>query len=256
MSRLFKIVISVVLFVLVSCKPLDPNTTTSKYVFEAPVLYGTPKHLTSDNPLTNEGIDLGRHLFYDPILSIDYSLSCSSCHNQKFGFSDTAKLSKGVKGQRTDRHSMAISNTAWQNAFFWDGRVATLEQQALKPIQHPKEMGMDLKELVKRLKASEMYVKKFQCAFPGQEIDSLNIAKAIAQFEQTLVSSNSRYDQYKLGLITITDQEKRGERLFFTHPEEASGIIVEIVILVHLLFLIILPTMDWTKTIQIEDEKT
>lgn len=212
------------MFLLVSCKPEETNTNPSSYVFDAPVLYGSPKHLSEDNPLTIEGIDLGRHLFYDPILSIDYSLSCSSCHNQKFGFSDTAKLSKGVNGQRTDRHSMAISNTAWQNAFFWDGRVATLEEQALKPIQHPKEMGLALNELVKRLKASEMYVKKFQCAFPGQEIDSINVAKAIAQFEQTLVSSNSRYDQYKLGLLSATAQEKRGERLFFTHPEEASGI--------------------------------
>jgi cytochrome c peroxidase len=208
-----------------SCKPDDTNPDGPKlYNFLSPILFGTAKHLNPENPLSEEGIDLGRHLFYEPMLSLDSTRTCASCHQQKFAFSDSLSFSRGVRNQLTERHSMSISNTAWQSAFFWDGRAKTLEEQALKPIENPKEMDLKLSELIKRLNASAFYVEKFKCAFPGQGITSTTIAKAIAQFEQTLVSSNSKFDQYKLGYTSASEQEKRGEQLFFTHPDANAGL--------------------------------
>jgi cytochrome c peroxidase len=214
------------MFLMVSCKPKDEVQANGNeaYDFQSPILYGKAKYLSADNPLTVAGVDLGRHLFYDKMLSIDSTVACASCHIQKFGFSDSAKFSHGIAGGITNRNSMAIANTAWQNIFFWDGRAKTLEQQALLPIANPKEMNMNINELLKRLNVNSFYVEKFKCAFPNEGITSNTLAKAIAQFEQTMVSANSRYDQYKLGKIQATEQEKRGERLFFTHPDAASGL--------------------------------
>ncbi len=222
------IFVLVISFAFLACKPdeVEKKEGPNTYTLEAPILFGKPNFLniSNNNPLTEQGIDLGRHLFYEPMLSKDYSKTCASCHKQALGFSDSQTFSVGIDGQRTERNSMAITNTAWQSTFFWDGASNTLEEQALIPLQNPKEMGMDLPELVKRLKASEFYTSKFKNAFPNQEISEITIAKALAQFEQTLVSANSRYDQYKLGKIKATDQEIRGEKLFYTHPDPNTGI--------------------------------
>lgn len=225
MKKLLFIVLSLVT-IFSGCKPEDETSISGPKPYEInyPILYGKPNFIASDNPLTEEGVDLGRHLFYDRMLSLDYSKSCSSCHQQAFGFSDPLKLSGGINAQLTERHSMAIANVSWQNAFFWDGRVQTLEEQALLPIQNPVEMGMNLDSLIARLKASQLYRNKFANAFPNEEISKSTLAKAIAQFEHSLISANSRYDQYKLGMIDATDQEKRGERLFFTHPEPGASL--------------------------------
>jgi len=184
-----------------------------------PFLFREPRKNTDNNPLTEEGINLGRHLFYDELLSSTQEKSCASCHKQEHGFADNKAFSDGVNGRKTIRSSMAISNTLWQENFFWDGRATTLEEQALGPIQNPLEMDLDLNVLEERLQESDLYQDLFTKAFPGEEITAENCAKALSQFQRTLISSNSRFDQSKLGLIELTAQELRGEKLFFTHPE-------------------------------------
>ncbi len=172
-----------------------------------------------DNPLTVQGIELGRMLFYDPILSGDNTMSCASCHNQALGFADGKKTSVGIDGVNGTRSSMSLVNLAWDKHFFWDGRTKTLEEQALEPIQDPIELNQSMDELVNELMDSEIYPEKFKAAFEIDTITPELIGMAIAQFERTLISSNSRFDQYLRNEVEFTDEEKLGYELFATHPE-------------------------------------
>jgi cytochrome c peroxidase len=151
--------------------------------------------LNPDTTLLGKQIALGRLLFYDPILSVDNSISCASCHKQEFAFSDTARFSKGVYGRTITRNSMSLINLKWQNKFFWDGRVTTLEEQVLKPIVHPNEMGQDLKSLVVELSQNKQYSGLFLDAFGKGTIDSTQISMALASFLRTIVSMNSPMDK-------------------------------------------------------------
>lgn len=213
------------LFISAACNPNDVETNqkTTPYTLEFPLTLGEPRFATENNPLTEEGVDLGRHLFYDKSLSRDNTISCASCHRQESAFSDNNRLSLGINGQLSARNSMSLSNLAYQKDFFWDGRSKTLEEQSLHPIRDGREMGYTIPELIERLRNNVFYVDKFNHAFPGEQIDSINLGKAIAQFEMTLLSGESKFDLYKTGRATATEQELRGERLFFTHPEPQIG---------------------------------
>lgn len=148
------------------------------------------------NPVTQEGVDLGRHLFYDPILSADSTLSCAGCHKQEHAFSDAGNtFSKGVKGQLMTRNTMALFNLAWYPAFFWDGRVATLEEQPFHPVRTISEMNLPWRDAVVRINRSAFYRKKIKAAFGKSKADSVLITKAIAQFLRTLISSDSKFDR-------------------------------------------------------------
>lgn len=212
---------------LISCKknPKVPDETQSyqptPYKLEYPVYFGKKDSIEKEllkNPLTVEGVELGRYLFYDPILSENYSISCASCHQQAYGFSDPRRYSLGTRGLPGKRQSMALANLMWQNRFFWDGRAMSIEEQVLFPIQDHLEMNMDLPTVIQRLKNSPFYVEKFNKAFPGQEINTDLLSKALAQFLKTLISKNSKYDLYKQGLYTPTAEEREGMRLFIQHP--------------------------------------
>lgn len=170
-----------------------PTPVTLEYpsYFPPPVDY-------SDNPLTEEGIDLGRHLFYDPRLSKDSTQSCASCHFQTFNFSDTAQFSTGVDGIKGDKNAMAIVNLAWQSTFFWDGREESMENQAIEPVINPIEMHETWENVIEKLKRDPVYQTKFENAFGENSINQDNAVKAIAQFERMMISANSEYDQGKL----------------------------------------------------------
>ena len=204
-----------------SCKKksteLDINGGVTPFSLEFPIYFSEP-FKNNDNPLTEEGVCLGRKLFYEKALSIDSSKSCGSCHLQKFGFSDTARFSKGINNQVTTKKSMGLSNIAWQKQFFWDGRSNNLESQVFFPLESPQEMGLNRQEAAKRLNTNPDYKKLFEKAFRASNITPELIAKAIAQFERTLVSGKSKYDEYKHGRTSLSASELRGERLFFTHP--------------------------------------
>jgi cytochrome c peroxidase len=157
--------------------------------------------IPNDNPLTHEGIELGRHIFYDKRLSADNTMSCSSCHLQIAAFTDGLPKSVGIRGLETKRHAMAIFNLAWQENFFWDGRSLSLEDQALLPISDPLELDNDVDTVIARFERDTMYTRLFTAAFGDPSITPDRIAKAISQFERIIVSANSEFDSViRMGL--------------------------------------------------------
>lgn len=174
--------------------------------------------IPADNPMTQKGVELGRMLFYDPILSRDSSMSCASCHNLSFSFSDNGKTySKGIDGIEGSMNAMSLVNLGWQKKFFWNGRAGSMEDQALQPIQNPIEMHETLDAVVVKLERHPKYPALFRDAFNTDEIHAGLVAKAIAQFERTLVSGNSKYDRYFPDNDTVlTLPEYRGKNIFFS----------------------------------------
>ena len=176
--------------------------------------------IPADNPLTVSGIELGRRLFYDPILSRDSTMSCASCHNQQLSFADGSNLSIGIRGLPGTRSSMPLINLAFNvKGFFWDGRAATLEEQALLPIEDHLEMDDTWENVAAKLRRHPTYPAYFRQAFGIErksEITPELAVKAIAQFERTLVSFNSRFDRIVWDQQGWpTDAEQRGRDLFF-----------------------------------------
>lgn len=173
--------------------------------------------IPEDNPMTEEGVALGRMLFYDPILSADNTQSCASCHAQEFGFTDNGRqFSVGIDGIAGTRNSMPIINAGWMPSLFWDGSRVSLEDQAFEPIPNPIEMHQSWPEAVNKLKADPDYPDLFFDAFGTREIDSFLVVKAIAQFERILISSNSKWDRYLRGEVQLTQAESKGFEIFFT----------------------------------------
>lgn len=167
-----------------------------------------------DNPTTVEGVALGRKLFYEKRLSGDDTQACASCHLQENAFSDPDATSEGIDGLQGNRNAMAIVNLAWRKEFFWDGRANTLEEQAFLPVIDPIEMHETWPNAVAKLQSDEEYPTLFEQAFGTSIIDSVLAVKAIAQFERSMVSGNSRYDQFLRGEISLTVQENAGLQLF------------------------------------------
>lgn len=175
--------------------------------------------IPADNPMTQEGVELGRRLFYDPILSADSTISCASCHIPELAFTDGVKKSIGINGQEARRNSMSLVNVGfYYNGLFWDGRVSTLEEQSLHPIEDPLEQGNDLDALIEKLRAHDDYAPRFRKAFGIIDRSQINrnlIGKAIAQWERIIISGNSRYDQYARNELSLSDEEDLGHSLFF-----------------------------------------
>lgn len=205
--------------------PKDKNEKLIPYTLELPQIFqltNLPINLPADNPLTVQGIALGKQLFYEKKLSVNNSISCSSCHQPQFAFNDKdMALSKGALGQDGVRNAMPIFNLVYSNKFNWHGSANSLEQQALNPVKDPAEMMESWVNVATKLKAIPSYVNQFNLVFPGEDIDSTTITKAIAQFERTLISGNSRADNYFLifaGGQTngpfLTPQEIRGFEVF------------------------------------------
>ncbi|MES2733951.1 MAG: cytochrome c peroxidase [Bacteroidota bacterium] len=196
----------------------DPLIETGVYEFKYPSNFGNRFTIPADNPMTKQGVHLGRMLFYEKRLSSNNSLSCATCHQQKLAFTDGQAFSRGVDAIETKRSSMSIANLLWVRQFFWDGRAKSLEEQAITPMTDPHEMGQSLEESAKKLQQASIYPPLFKLTFGSDTITGDRITKALAQFERTLISSNSKYDQYLAGEYQPTAQEKRGHDLFMTHP--------------------------------------
>ncbi len=183
--------------------------------FQFPIIRYFPNFIESpNNPTTQEGVELGRRLFYDPILSADSSLSCASCHKQEFAFSDAGKaFSTGIKQAQQKRNTPGLFNLAWQSHFFWDGKSKTLEEQAFHPVRNADEMGLSWNQAVLRLQQSPDYAKRFKHVFGSTKIDSNQVVMALAQFQRTLISHNSKYDKVLRGEANFTKDEFRGYTL-------------------------------------------
>jgi len=170
----------------------------------------------ADNPMTVEGVALGRRLFYDPILSGDSTQACASCHQQASAFGDPSRVSTGIDGIEGTRQAPTIVNAAWLKDAFWDGRTHSLEEQATKPVPNPIEMHLDWKDAIPRLEAHAEYPDLFCAAFGDKTITMDRVVKAIGQFERTFISYNSKYDRFLRGEESLTPEEEAGRTLFFT----------------------------------------
>lgn len=216
--------------VLAQCKkdpppaPLVCDLTDIPYS-PTPYTIKKPDHfpqvpVPGDNPMTAEGVELGRRLFYDPILSGDSTMSCSSCHLPQGSFTDNKAVSTGIDGIAGRRSSMSLLDIAYVTTrLFWDGRVKTLEEQALKPVEDPIELHTTWPEVIEKLKNHPDYPGYFRKAFginSCEEITKELAAKAIAQFERILISSGtSKYDRFVKGETDLEDEELRGKLMYF-----------------------------------------
>lgn len=162
------------------------------------------------NPVTVEGAELGRLLFYDVSLSADSSLSCGSCHKQEHAFTDGEQFSKGFKGQTLERNTMPLFNLAWNHSLFWDGRAKSIEEQVFHPVRAHNEMNLHWDVAAKRIRTNKKYKALFKAAFGTAKVDSMLISKAIAQFERTLISNRSRFDRALAGQTILTEDEREG----------------------------------------------
>jgi cytochrome c peroxidase len=217
------------------CKPDDTPNPTDELIggtyapqpFSLNIPSWMPQPvIPEDNPLTVDGIELGRRLFYDPILSSDSTQSCASCHRQELAFTDGLAVSTGVLGISGRRSAMALDNLAFHvREFFWDGRSNSLEAQALIPVEDHTEMNESWPNVLDKLRRHPDYPKRFRQAFGiarKSEITKELAAKAIAQFERTLISANSRYDDVIWrNQGWYTDEEERGRQLFFFEESQA-----------------------------------
>ncbi len=183
-----------------------------------------PTYDFSSNPLNEETIQLGRALFYDPILSADGTISCASCHSpyNAFAHSDHA-LSHGINDQVGTRNAPALFNLAWQSSFMWDGAVHHLDMQALAPLTSHQEMREDLNNVIQKLCRSDIYPELFSEAFGDETITGERFLKALSQFQLTLVSANSKYDQFLAGTAELSAQEITGLELFDLHCQSCHS---------------------------------
>ncbi len=190
---------------------------TSQF-FTIPDYFPKPVYDFSKNPLTQPKIDLGRQLFYEPMLSKDNTISCSSCHLSYSAFTHIDhSLSHGIGDSIGFRNSTVLVNLAWQKHFMWDGAVHHMDVQPLAPIENSVEMGEDLPHVIEKLQASTKYPIMFQKAFGDSIITGEHLLKALAQFQLTFVSANSKYDHMRRGETEFTKQEKKGYQLFQQH---------------------------------------
>lgn len=183
-----------------------------------PQYFPKPVYDFSQNPLNPQKVELGRLLFYDPILSADSTISCASCHSPYNAFAHTDHdLSHGIQDKVGMRNAPALFNLAWQSVFMWDGAISHLDKQALAPISDEKEMGSSIQMVLLKLNSSPFYQKMFKRSFHQGEIKTEHILQSLAQFQLTLVSANSRYDQMRMGKVQFSGQEQNGYSLFQKH---------------------------------------
>ena len=170
----------------------------------------------SDNPQTAEGIALGKKLFFDTILSANGTQACASCHSPQNAFTDNTATSDGIDGVFGTRNAMPLFNLAWNygERFNWDGAALSLERQALEPVENPIELHSNWDSVVSRLQNDSAYPELFRLAFKTSTITKELTTKAIAQFERTLISANSKFDRYSLGQATLTPEELNGLDVF------------------------------------------
>lgn len=174
---------------------------------------GVSKRLQKPKRTPMTKVALGKKLFFDPILSEDSSVSCGSCHKPEFYFADTSSFSKGIKGKLTRRNSPSVLNMASRDLMFWDGRAESLKDQVLFPISDHNEMNMPIDLAINKLKKSKKYRRWFIEVF-GASPDEKKLSEAIAAYEETLETSNSKFDQSMNGKVKLTGNEIAGQKLF------------------------------------------
>lgn len=243
-STQFISVFFLLVIVMVSCQdedkegtditePADCSSLTDITYNPIPYTIQKPEHyqpipIPEDNPMTEDGVFLGRKLFYDPILSADSSQACASCHLPQFAFTDGKAVSTGIDGIAGRRSAMSLVDVAYvRSGLFWDGRVATLEDQALVPVEDPIELHHEWPKVIEDFQDHSIYPELFRKAFGiecKEEITKELAAKALAQFERTIISSgNSKFDRFLKREVLLTADELNGFNMFFNHEGPTAG---------------------------------
>lgn len=224
-------VLVLLVFIVWSCSKNDANDAAIYEDIPTPLPLKIPpvfqQNLLSpivpnNNPQTLEGVALGKKLFFDTILSGDETQSCATCHSPQHAFSDNTPTSAGIDGDFGTRNAMPLFNLAWNygERFNWDGSDLSIERQALTPVENPVEMHSDWDDVVSKLSNHPEYPTLFKNAFGALPITKTLTTKALAQFERTLISGNSKFDKYLLGEAALTPQEENGLQVFM---DEARG---------------------------------
>lgn len=201
-----------------SCKKVLSIPGVHLLTPEQPDNFPPPLYNFANNPLSEEGFQLGRKLFYDTRLSADTEVSCGTCHQQIAAFGTyNHDLSHGVHHSHTERNAPVLFNLNWYPSFHWDGRFDNLQDEAVQPITGVLEMGETFQRIKNKIKDDPEYQRLFKQVFNTSEIQPIYILRALEQFTGSLISSDSKYDQYKKGLATFTTQEADGYVVFTTH---------------------------------------
>lgn len=183
--------------------------------FEMPAHFPPPVYDFIGNPITKDGFELGRKLFFDPRLSRDGSISCGSCHAQVHAFADhSTSFSAGVDGLQGFRNALPTVNLAWVPHFMWDGGINHIEVMPLAPLTDEVEMDNDLQTLLAYLNNETEYPAEFEKAFGEAQVSTPNLLRAMAQFQGSIVSATSKYDKYIAGKLSFSEKELRGLELF------------------------------------------
>ncbi len=211
--------ISLLFFVCLNCSNEDVGYEPTPKSLDIPQIFSEniiAPVIPTDNPQTTEGIALGKKLFFDRILSANGTQACASCHSPQNAFTDNTPTSDGIDGVFGVRNSMPLFNLAWNynERFNWDGTALSLERQAEEPVENPIELHSNWEEVIDRLQNHSDYPELFQLAFKTTTITKELTTKAIAQFERTLISANSKFDNYTLGQANLTPQELNGLDIF------------------------------------------
>ena len=233
-SLLFLLALPVLLFAACNPDDEDPSVdppggqqyTPTPYTVSIPGNF-SEMPIPADNPFTVEGIRLGRFLFYEERLSGNNTQSCASCHAAEVAFTDHGnRFSTGIDGIQGNRNSMPMQNLGWEQRFFWDGRAMSLEEQILEPVVNPIEMHETWPDAVAKLEQDSVYPTLFLRAFGTPGISPERTSKAIAQFLRTMISANSRFDQFMRGEVLLNEQEQLGFQLTLLEggfPPEVLG---------------------------------
>jgi cytochrome c peroxidase len=223
MKSIVCIFIFIAFILFIGCKKETPSITpidekTNEFSFVIPNGFPTPIYTFENNKLTRDRFVLGRYLFYDPILSLDSTISCATCHAQTHGFADhNIPFSKGVDGTFGNRNAPPVFNMAWSPLFFWDGRVQLMDHFSIEPITNPIEMKETVGHVIAKLNKNKVYRTRFKAAYNIDSITEEKLQQALSQYMAMVISANSKYDQYIAGKTTLSASETNGMNLFKQH---------------------------------------
>jgi cytochrome c peroxidase len=220
------LLLCVLVVIVPACSPPnEPAETLDSTPFVVNVPQGFPALPIPDyeQPATLAKVELGRRLFSEKLLSVNGTVACATCHEAEHGFSTPVAVPAGVFGRRGARNAPTLTNVAYNRSFFWHGGAVNLQAQALSSLENEDEMGNDADNIVQTLRAHSEYPRLFRRAF-GKDVDILGVLDAIAAFERTLLSGNSRYDRFERGdSSALNASEQRGRTLFFSERTRCAS---------------------------------